>query len=175
MDIQEGRYLQIIKNINNQEYYDAMTLLLTLIDRSAKHTYGNKLGVGKRFKKLITENQKFITWFISGFLMYNPMEILTNGKTLSELLYDVRNSLIHDAETNILDFIRADFIAKIDGNRISFNPILIFALFTMLCYLPINKNIIPKGIKINLNTKIIEIDKILGVGIEKAIKEIESM
>jgi len=166
------RINDIVFNLQNKKYNSALTLIIPLIDRSAKDTYAIRK-VGERFKKLINDNKDFIFWFGSGCVINVTNEININGKTLPDIFYNmVRNCLVHDAELTNVEFIEGNTIISLDGQKIKFSINFIYSLFVFVCYLPCNANKIPKGITMNNNRIKIDIDNICGKGKIIAFEEI---
>lgn len=101
--------------------------------------------------------------------------ITIGNKSFSQILYSIRNNLIHDAELNNIDFVEGNTIFSGNGTKIVFNINLIYALFLVICYLQCNSLRFPKNIELNVNSKILYLDKILAKGKDITIQEIKTL
>ena len=159
---------EIVQNLQNKNYKTALTLILPLLDVSAKDEY--KLGgagvVGERFKKLFEENKDFIFWFNSGCCLLVIEDINFGDSSFVSILYSLRNNLIHDSSFGNVDFVENGLIYSNQDNKHIFNINLILALLIVIAYLPSNLRRFPNGINFDLKGKHIILDSIRGRGKE---------
>lgn len=166
------RINDVVSDLSQRRFNVALTLLVTLIDRSAKDTYKIKK-IGERFERMIDDNKDFLFWFNSGGSIMVGKEITILEKPFKEIIYKlIRNCLVHDAELPEIDFVEGPTILSSKDGKIFFNTKLIFAFLLMICYLPCNKHRFPKNIVLNFNTRNINLDDFCGEGKMKAISEI---
>lgn len=99
-----NRFIDVVFNLSNHRYDAAITLLSTLIDRTAKDTYQIK-EVGVRFRKLIDDNADFILWYSTeGALQFSS--VIIGDKTIGTVFYKIiRNAEIHEAELRDIEFV----------------------------------------------------------------------
>ena len=140
----ENRILKIFEDLSSGHLESAFTLACTLIDRAGKELYKIKEN-GKRFRRLIDENERFIWWFVSkgklkfapnhGFLFHNTE---SNEKLrTSQILWKIgRNSVIHNGELDSrLEFVE-DIKISFSGNSIILPEKLLWAIALLLIVLP---------------------------------------
>ena len=147
---------EIIQNLQSKNYKTALTVILPLLDVSAKDEYklSGAGGVGKRFKKLFEENKDFLFWFNSGCCLMVAKDINLGDLKFVDVLYSLRNSLVHDA----------NLIYTNQDDKHIFNINLILALLIVVAYLPCNVRRFPTGISFELKGKHIILDSIRGRG-----------
>ncbi|MEW8000627.1 MAG: hypothetical protein AB2795_18930 [Candidatus Thiodiazotropha endolucinida] len=154
----DKRFRQIFDNLIAKDYGSALTLICPLIDKAGKEIFGLK-NTGKRFKKIINDNQEFLYWVMSngGVLMTKDSKLyydFGHYKTeLPGLIYKlVRNNLLHEAEISdqILFVKEIRFGPQPDGT-IVFPINLIWSMALMLTYLPCYERHCPSDLSVSLN------------------------
>lgn len=140
-----NRLHNAVKFIVKNDFDNALLNIVTIIDKSAKDIYGGNK-VGKRFKKLLDDNQDILYLVMSGGkinvphyadIRYCEDKISLISHKLSDIIYEpLRNCLVHDAELPK---------SIIIGNKIGFKngyfqmpKMVVWGLVLMLIALPCN-------------------------------------
>lgn len=131
--------------IVKRDFDNSLLNIVTIIDKSAKDTYHID-GVGKRFRKLLDDNQDLLYWVmtngkakppIDSTILFSEDNFGSKTHTLSALIYKpLRNCLVHDAEIpkNIMIGNKLGF----ENGNFNMPVLLIWGLLFMLISLPCN-------------------------------------
>lgn len=162
------RFQQIFDCLCEEDFSTALTLICPLIDGAGKKLYRIKKP-GKRFKKVLTDNNSFLYWMLSNgmFIMEDGADLIfsRNNKeviNLSESIYKfVRNSLLHEAElSKEIEFV--DGCIGPYNDKIVLPKNLIWALAFMLIYLECYEKDCPQNYTLSISGVPIPLEDIWG-------------
>lgn len=162
------RFFQIFSALCSDDHATALTLVLPLIDKIGKDVYGIQK-VGKRFDHVLTQNNDFLYWFMSGGLyrLEATAEFVFTGNApgeqrLSELIYNVlRQSLLHDGKMSEKVIICGS-LGRNEAGKICIPWTLGWALTFLAASYPCFQKDLPLGIQITYSNHLIPVAELWG-------------